>query len=272
MAEANPQTHEGATAASDPLPNGDATVEWIRLEPEGAQRYTRRFTKTILIIEDDPATREVVRLACVGQNLNLAEADSAEVGLDQLEEIDPDLIILDLNLSGASGIDFCRRLRMEGFQYLVIMLTARSETIDIIVGLEVGADDYLTKPFEVRELLARVWAHLRRNEQGVARLPKRRLEFPGLRLDLDSRQVWRDGAEVVLTLTEFNLLSELASHPGKVISRGELLHNVWGYEVEIETRTVDAHVYRLRKKIDAGVENPQFIQSVPGIGYRFIGA
>jgi DNA-binding response OmpR family regulator len=151
------------------------------------------------------------------------------------------------------------------------MITGKTDTIDVVVGLEVGADDYVTKPFEVRELIARMGAHLRRSEQTVAvQQPKTRFEFPGLTIDMNSRQVWRDGKEVVLTLTEFNLLSLLASQAGQVVSRGELLRKVWGYEIEIETRTVDAHIYRLRKKIERDSEKPSYIHSVPGIGYRFV--
>ena len=230
------------------------------------------FPKTILMIEDDAPTREVVRMACVGQNLTLLEADTGEKGMEMIEKSEPDLVILDLNLPGVSGMDVCRQLRADGTQVPVIMLTAKNDTIDVVVGLEVGADDYLTKPFEVRELLARVGAHLRRSEQAVAQaLPKTRFEFPGLIIDMNSRQVWREGKEVALTLTEFNLLSLLASQAGQVVSRGELLRKVWGYEVEIETRTVDAHVYRLRRKIEPEADKPTYIHSVPGIGYRFAG-
>jgi len=140
-----------------------------------------------------------------------------------------------------------------------------------VVGLELGADDYVTKPFEVRELMARIGAHMRRSEISAQEAPRDRFEFPGLVIDLGRRQVFRDGEEVMLTLTGFNLLALLASRPGQVMSRGELLRRVWGYEVEIETRTVDAHVYRLRRKIEPEAEKPTYIHSVPGIGYRFAG-
>ncbi|HUY61767.1 MAG TPA: response regulator transcription factor, partial [Candidatus Dormibacteraeota bacterium] len=181
------------------------------------------------------------------------------------------LIILDVNLPGMSGLDVCRRLRADGSRTPILMLTAKSDTIDVVVGLELGADDYITKPFEVRELLARVGAHLRRAEITPSENVRERFEFPGLSIDLRRRQVHRDGEEIPLTLTEFNLLALLASRPGQVMSRGELLRRVWGYEVEIETRTVDAHVYRLRRKIEPSADQPTFIHSVPGIGYRFTG-
>ena len=151
------------------------------------------------------------------------------------------------------------------------MLTAKADTIDVVVGLELGADDYVTKPFEVRELMARIGAHLRRAEITPQEQPRDRFEFTGLIIDLGRRQVFRDGEEVLLTLTEFNLLALLASRPGQVMSRGELLRRVWGYEVEIETRTVDAHVYRLRRKIEPEPDKPTYIHSVPGIVYRFAG-
>ena len=227
--------------------------------------------ETVVMIGEAGPTRDGDRRAVVGQTLTMIEADSGEKGMEMIEKSEPDLVILDLNLPGVSGMDVCRQLRADGTQVPVIMLTAKNDTIDVVVGLEVGADDYLTKPFEVRELLARVGAHLRRSEQAVTtQQPKTRFEFPGLIIDMNSRQVWREGKEVSLTLTEFNLLSLLASQAGQVVSRGELLRKVWGYEVEIETRTVDAHVYRLRKKIERDSDKPHFIHSVPGIGYRFV--
>ena len=227
--------------------------------------------KTILIVEDDQPSREVVRLACAAQNHTLLEADNGISGLEMAREGNPDLIILDINLPGMSGLDVCRRLRSDGSRVPIIMLTAKADTIDVVVGLELGADDYVAKPFEVRELMARIGAHLRRAEITPQEQPRDRFEFPGLVIDLGRRQVFRDGEEVLLTLTEFNLLALLASRPGQVMSRGELLRRVWGYEVEIETRTVDAHVYRLRRKIEPEADKPTYIHSVPGIGYRFAG-
>jgi len=227
--------------------------------------------KTILIVEDDAPSRDVVRLACQAQNHTLVEATTGNEGLEMARDQNPDLIILDVNLPGMSGLDVCRRLRADGARVPIIMLTAKADTIDVVVGLELGADDYVTKPFEVRELIARIGAHLRRAEITPQEQPRDRFEFTGLSIDLGRRQVFRDGVEVPLTLTEFNLLALLASRPGQVMSRGELLRRVWGYEVEIETRTVDAHVYRLRRKVEPEAEKPTYIHSVPGIGYRFAG-
>lgn len=227
--------------------------------------------KTILIVEDDAPSREVVRYAVNAQNHTLVEASTGPEGLAAVNEHNPDLILLDVNLPGMSGFDVCRQLRSEGARMPIIMLTAKSDMFDIVVGLELGADDYVTKPFEVRLLMARIGAHLRRSEINSQEQPKDRFEFPGLTIDLGRRQVYRENAEVPLTLTEFNLLALLASRPGQVMSRGELLRRVWGYEVEIETRTVDAHVYRLRRKIEPDPEKPTYIHSVPGIGYRFSG-
>jgi DNA-binding response OmpR family regulator len=227
-------------------------------------------TKNILIIEDDEQSRQVVRLAMQSQSFQLKEAKTGDEGLELARAGEPDLILLDVNMPGMSGLDVCRKLRAEGLLVPIIMLTAKSDTIDKVVGLEVGADDYITKPFEVRELVARIGAHLRRSEASTGEAPNRaRREFPGLVIDTSRRQVWRDGSEVPLTVTEFNVLALLSSRPGQVFSRAELLRDVWGYDIEIETRTVDAHVYRLRKKIEVDSENPQYIHSVPGIGYRF---
>jgi DNA-binding response OmpR family regulator len=228
-------------------------------------------TKNILMIEDDPNSRQIVRLATEAQSYTLTEASTGDEGLELARASDPDLILLDINMPGMSGLDVCRKLRAEGSLVPIIMLTAKSDTIDKVVGLEVGADDYVTKPFEVRELMARIGAHLRRSDADAAgeATNKSRREFPGLVIDISRRQVWRDDVEVILTVTEFNVLALLTSRPGQVFSRSELLRDVWGYDVDIETRTVDAHVYRLRKKIEIDSEKPAYVHSVPGIGYRF---
>jgi DNA-binding response OmpR family regulator len=223
------------------------------------------------MIEDDPNSRQIVRLATEAQSYSLTEASTGDEGLELARASDPDLILLDINMPGMSGLDVCRKLRAEGSLVPIIMLTAKSDTIDKVVGLEVGADDYVTKPFEVRELMARIGAHLRRSDADAAgeATNKSRREFPGLVIDISRRQVWRDDVEVILTVTEFNVLALLTSRPGQVFSRSELLRDVWGYDVDIETRTVDAHVYRLRKKIEIDSEKPAYVHSVPGIGYRF---
>src|SRR3984893_855070 len=227
-------------------------------------------TKNILIIEDDEQSRQMVRMAMQTQSFQLQEAKTRDEGLEIARAGEPDLILLAVNMPGMSGLPVCRKLRAEGLLVPIIMLTAKSDTIDKVVGLEVGADDYITKPFEVRELMARIGAHLRRSEASTGQpANKARREFPGLVVDTSRRQVWRDDREVPLTVTEFNVLALLSSRPGQVFSRAELLRDVWGYDIESETRTVDAHVYRLRKKIEIDSENPQFIHSVPGIGYRF---
>jgi DNA-binding response OmpR family regulator len=226
--------------------------------------------KNILIIEDDEQSRQMVRLAMQSQSYLLTEAKTGDEGLEVARTSEPDLILLDINMPGMSGLDVCRKLRAEGSLVPIIMLTAKSDTIDKVVGLEVGADDYMTKPYEVRELMARIGAHLRRSDATIGEpSAKTRREFPGLVIDISRRQVWRDEKEVGLTVTEFNVLALLSSKPGQVFSRSELLRDVWGYDIDIETRTVDAHVYRLRKKIEDDSEKPQYIHSVPGIGYRF---
>ncbi|GAC1576101.1 MAG: response regulator transcription factor [Candidatus Dormibacteria bacterium] len=226
--------------------------------------------KKILIIEDDAQNRQVLRLSLQPQNYELVEASTGDDGLARARGEHPDLILLDINMPGMSGLDVCRKLRSEGSLVPIIMLTAKSDTIDKVVGLEVGADDYVTKPYEVRELLARIGAHLRRGDAVAEVAPAgNRREFPGLAIDISRRQAWRDGQEVTLTVTEFNVLALLTGRPGHVFSRSDLLRDVWGYEVDIETRTVDAHVYRLRKKIEVDSERPRYIHSVPGVGYRF---
>jgi two-component system alkaline phosphatase synthesis response regulator PhoP len=221
---------------------------------------------TILIIDDEA---EMVR--GLGDNLRFEgyQTMGATNGADGLRlalSEAPDLILLDVMMPQMSGWDVCRELRRKGIDVPVIMLTARGEEVDRVLGLELGADDYVTKPFSLRELLARVRAVLRRPG------PRRKAEalaFGDVRIHLRGRQVFKAGQEVRLTRKEFDLLRYLVEHPGEVLTRDRLLEEVWGYERFPTTRTVDAHVLRLRQKFEPDPERPAYILTVHGQGYRF---
>ena len=223
---------------------------------------------TILIIDDEP---EMVR--GLSDNLRFEgyrtlAATNGDEGLRlALQEV-PDLILLDVMMPRMSGWDVCRQLRQRGIDVPVIMLTARGEEVDRVLGLELGADDYVTKPFSLRELLARVRAVLRRPG------PRQKFEevaFGDIRIHLRGRQVFRTGEEIRLTRKEFDLLRYLVEHRGEVLTRERLLDEVWGYERFPTTRTVDAHVLRLRQKLEPDPERPVYILTAHGQGYRFAG-
>ena len=186
--------------------------------------------------------------------------------LDRFDAIKPDLVLLDVMLPRVSGIDVCRQLRKRS-QVPIIMVTAKGAEIDTVVGLEVGADDYVTKPFSPRELAARVRTVLRRATPPVE--IDERLVFEGLELDAGTREVRKEGEELKLTAKEFDLLWFLASNPRKVFSRDQLMSRVWGYEAALDTGTVTVHVRRLREKIEDRPSHPRFLQTVWGVGYRF---
>jgi DNA-binding response OmpR family regulator len=227
--------------------------------------------RKILIIDDEPVIRKAIRMACEKEGYEVVEAENGAEGLRLSDTAKPDLILLDLMLPDVSGFDVCREIRKSGSRLPVIILSAKTEEIDIVVGLEIGADDYITKPFRARELLARIAAHLRRikaEDHG----DDGRLEFKDLAIDVNERRVWRADHEVELTHTEFDLLAFLASNAGKVLSREKILNHVWGYEYPIETRVIDVHVRNLRRKIEHDPSHPFFILAVPGIGYRFTSA
>ena len=225
--------------------------------------------RTILVVEDDLNSRDKVIKALNAQNHTTVEASSGSEGIIKFHETNPDLVILDASVPEVNGFDVCRKLRQDGARCPIVLISDKADTIDVVVGLELGADDYVTKPFEIRELMARIGAQLRRSEMAAAQAIPQIIEHNGLKIDLGRRLVTVNGVEKNLTLTEFNLLTLLATRKGQVMSRGELLRRVWGYEVDIETRTVDAHVYRLRRKIEPVPEDPTYVLSVPGIGYRF---
>lgn len=222
---------------------------------------------TILVVEDEPAIQELVAFNLKQAGHTVVQADSAETAGRLMREALPDLILLDWMLPGQSGIEFARRLKAERHtrDIPVIMLTARGEEADRVRGLETGADDYVTKPFSPRELLARIKAVLRRRAPQMTDEP---VEIGGLRLDPASHRVTGNGTPLELGPTEFRLLHFLMTHPERVHSRAQLLDQVWGSHVFVEERTVDVHVRRLRRALEP-TGHDALVQTVRGAGYRF---
>ncbi len=223
---------------------------------------------TVLVVDDEQIVREVVVKYLEREGHTTLEAGDGDDARALLERSQPDLVVLDVMLPGTDGLELCRWIRSRS-ELPVILLTARGEEADRIVGLELGADDYVTKPFSPRELAARVRTVLRRT--AVTAETSARLAFDGLVLDAGTREVLRNDEELKLTATEFNLLWFLASHPRKVFSRDQLMSRVWGYESAVDTGTVTVHVRRLREKIEERPSHPRFLQTVWGVGYRFAG-
>ncbi|HEU0245454.1 MAG TPA: response regulator transcription factor [Gaiellaceae bacterium] len=220
---------------------------------------------TVLVVDDEPIVREVVvrYLAREGhQTLEAADGNGARA---TIERSDPDLVVLDVMLPGTDGLELCRWIRARS-ELPVIMLTARGEEADRIVGLELGADDYVTKPFSPRELAARVRSVLRR--AAPAGEAVERLVFGDIELERATREARKSGVEVRLTAKEFDLLWFLASHPRRVFSRDQLMASVWGYTAALDTGTVTVHVRRLREKVEDDPSEPRYLETVWGIGYR----
>lgn len=220
----------------------------------------------ILVVDDEPTIVSTVRAYLEQEGFAVQTAASGPAALQAARAFRPDLIVLDIMLPGMDGIEVLRRLRQDSEVY-VLMLTARAEETDKVVGLTVGADDYLTKPFSPRELVARVKAILRRGRGDGAGEPV--LAFRRLRIDPDARQVWKDGEAVELTPIEFELLEALARHRGRVLSREQLIEQVWDYDYYGDERVVDVHLGRLRKKVEDDPSHPTLIVTVRGAGYRF---
>ncbi len=219
----------------------------------------------VLLVEDEPAQREILRYNLSAEGYGVTMAENGDDALILIDEVTPDLILLDWMLPGVSGIEICRRLktRKETRSIPVIMLSARSEEVDRVRGLETGADDYVVKPFSVSELMARIRTQLRRTRPAAV---GQRLEYQDIVLDGESHRVTRSGADVKLGPTEFRLLSTLMEKPGRVWSREQLLDRVWGRDVYVDTRTVDVHVGRLRKALcRKGGDDP--LRTVRGTGY-----
>ena len=221
----------------------------------------------ILIVDDEPEMLRGLEDNLQFEGYQTVTAGDGKKGLALALSEAPDLILLDVMMPGMSGWDLCRELRRRGLDVPVIMLTARGEEVDRVLGLELGADDYVTKPFSLRELMARIRAVLRRPG------PRQKFEefaFGSVRVHLRARQAFKRGQEVRLTRKEFDLLRYLVEHPGEVITRDRLLDEVWGYERFPTTRTVDTHILRLRQKFEDDPERPAHILTAHGQGYRFV--
>ena len=219
----------------------------------------------ILIVDDEPNILQTVRAYLEREGYAVQSASDGAAALKLAYVFQPDLIVLDIMLPGIDGLEVLRQLRQTSDVY-VLLLTARADEMDKIVGLTVGADDYLTKPFSPRELVARIKAILRRgrgNEPG-----ERVLIVSSLRIDPESRQVWKESQLIDLTTIEFDILHALARHPGRVLSREQLIEQVWGYDYYGDERVVDVHIGRLRKKLDDDAGKPETIVTVRGVGYR----
>ena len=233
---------------------------------------TTESGRKVLIVDGDAVTRREVRAACAQDGYQVLEAESGADGLRELGATHPSLVLLEVALPDGSGFDICRELRKADASVPVIMMSTRSDEIDVVVALEIGADDYVTKPLRMRELVARMAAHLRRNRLESVEATRSRLEFRELVIDSNERRVYKANQEVELTHTEFDLLTFLAGNAGKVLSREKILNSIWGYEYPIETRVIDVHIRNLRRKIETQPSRPYYILAVPGIGYRFTNA
>ncbi len=223
----------------------------------------------ILIVEDEPNMVAGLRDNFEFEGYQVITAPDGAAGLERALSESPDLVILDVMMPRMSGLDVCKQLKVKRPGIPIIMLTARGQEVDKVVGLELGADDYVTKPFSIRELLARVKAVLRR----ASGTPKDsgKLLFGEVEVNLKSCQVSRKGKEVDFSSKEFELLKFFLNHPGETLSRDRLLEEVWGYDRFPTTRTVDTHIVRLRQKIEPKPDEPRFILTVHGTGYKFVG-
>jgi len=224
------------------------------------------MTSKVFIVEDEPDLRDTLTYNFESEGFTVESFSNGESFLEALEKTIPNLVILDLMLPGISGLDVCRELRSnENHNNIaVVMLTAKSEEIDRIVGFELGADDYVTKPFSVRELILRVKVLIKKRFQNPVN--EQILEFGPITMNLDAHDVFVDGQNIILTALEFKLLKHLMNRKGRVQTRDQLLGDVWGYSSEVTTRTVDTHIKRLREKLG---EPGDLIQTIRGVGYRF---
>lgn len=217
----------------------------------------------ILVVDDDPAINEMLTIVLDAEGFQTESVTDGAEAVPAFRAYNPDLILLDLMLPNVNGVDICREVRKES-SVPIVMLTAKTDTVDVVLGLESGADDYITKPFKPKELVARIRARLRRTDDE----PVDVLSIGDLTIDVPQHMVTRGGEEIALTPLEFDLLLEMARRPNQVHTREELLANVWGYHNASDTRLVNVHVQRLRSKIEHDPENPEIILTVRGVGYK----
>jgi len=217
----------------------------------------------VLVVDDDPALAEMLTIVLRGEGFDTAVVGDGARVLPVVRELRPDLVLLDLMLPGMNGIDVCKAIRAES-GLPIVMLTAKSDTIDVVLGLESGADDYVVKPFKPKELVARVRARLRRTEPE----PAERLAIDDVTIDVPGHRVTREGQPISLTPLEFDLLVALARKPRQVFTREVLLEQVWGYRHAADTRLVNVHVQRLRSKVERDPEHPEVVLTVRGVGYK----
>ena len=221
----------------------------------------------ILIVEDEPNMVMGLKDSFEHEGFEVVIAQDGEEGLSKAITSKPDLILLDVMMPKMSGIDVCRRLREMGDEVPIILLTARSQEIDKVVGLEIGADDYVTKPFGLKELIARIRANLRRASKQVAQIEN--FSFDDFRIDFKKYQAIKNGEKLELSSREFEILKFLIQHRDEIVTRDQLLDEVWGYSSNPITRTVDNHIAKLRQKIEVNPSDPQYIVTVHRVGYRF---
>jgi DNA-binding response OmpR family regulator len=226
----------------------------------------------ILLIEDDPAVAQSLSAGLERENYRVTWKSLGNDGVAHARQHPPHLIILDVRLPDGSGFDFCRQMRQQGLRQPIVMLTAQGEEMDKVIGLEVGADDYVTKPYSLRELVSRLRAHLRRAYGDLANISTDQFHVGDLLVDQSRGQVRRGGQVLVLTPIEFRLLVHMARHRNQALTRGQLVEGVWGHNPDPDSeKTVNVHIRHLREKVEPDPQVPTLILTVPGIGYRLVG-
>jgi two-component system alkaline phosphatase synthesis response regulator PhoP len=248
--------------------NGGTALPAIGVQGAGPRAGRRERAATILLVDDEPTIVEALRFNLVREGYEVLTAGDGRSALAAARERRPDLIVLDVMLPDLDGLEVCRLLRQEKMTTPILMLTAKDSELDKVLGLELGADDYMTKPCGLRELFARLKALLRRAEMRGEPAPERTHSFGDVRVALDQHRVFRGDREIPLSPKEYDVLTLLLANRGHVLTREMLLEKVWGYEYVGDTRTVDVHVHWLREKLEPEPGRPRYIKTVRGVGYR----